>query len=382
MGCRWMSAFALALTSGCQSRADPCSRAPAPGQYCMGQEDEKMRIQWDVGGALSIPQCPLAIGRVGGDPWDGVLTHGTDGAGFWPRDPDAVFRDPVVIAGDGVSVHFVDWDHDGDDEFALVDGGSVSILPSPGDTPVPLGSVGDGLVRAVGHLMGDDNLDIALEEGSPETGLTLRWFRGTGTDFIEEGSFIVPPEVYPWGRGDWDGDGYTELAYLGYEEAVVVEPGAPPQAWETDLEFPAMISSVDLDGDGAAEFVALGDGRFNPDGAWTGYHRMEIQRPSGREVLEIPGTDNLVPGNFDGVGGDEVLLQGGPRSHVLAYADGNPNIVPVDLEIGGWPRPHAAQLDDDGISDLVVTFDTDTDRNFCRAVVYRSGLRTGDGPDP
>jgi hypothetical protein len=346
----------------------------------MGAADETLKIEWDrIPGTVSFPMCRVAVGRVDGDSLDSLMTFGADGAMYWRRDPDAAFHEPQVVAGGVNSVSFVDWDHDGDDEFAVVDAGEVSILQAPGDTPIPLGSVADEYVVAIGDLMGDDNLDVAVEEGRQEDGRTLRWYRGTETGFVEEEPFVVPDGVFAWGRGDWDGDGYIEPVYVGSSEAFVVEPGEPPTPWETDFELGDRIHSVDLDGDGVIEFVGLTGIALDDNDEYVGQDRMEIHRPSGRETLEIPPAYNLVPGDFDGVGGDEMLLQGSSRSLVVAYENGAPLIVFVDLDIHWWNPLYGAHLDGDGITDLVLSSDGEPMADSCSAYIYRTGLRTGDG---
>ena len=307
-----------------------------------------------------------------------IVAMGYGGAGY---NPTAFFELPSGSRAVHLSSRpFIPWnahDLDGDDrvEIMAVDAERVRLLESakPGAFPTEVafevtqvwgGEVADG--------DGDGRMEMFLRSSRSEQ---FRVFESRGDDsFAETGALANPSEGLD-GLGDrqvaadLDGDGSLELLAGDEDGDLFIYESIGDDTWrhtwherlesgdsrvvggpfDTDadgrLEFAVASLAADLFDPGetrwkAAVYEASGDNRYEP-------------RWSAEVVAGASAGNGISSGDFDGDGVPEIVLALVPNLYVLR-ADPSGAMEPVwHMEVARVYRPLVADVDADGVVDLV-----------------------------
>ena len=208
-------------------------------------------------------------------------------------------------------------------------------------------------------------------------------------------STFIPVSLRPVSitSADFNGDGVGDVAVACYDSSVLeVLPGTgsgerpffQPTSYPTG-SFPVKVSSGDLDGDGDADLILLGESGwmelFLNDGS--GHFSRQLQNvTAGKNPTDIISCD------LDGDGKAEVLTvnEVGDTLRIFTLRGGELNLT-LSLETDGDPQAVcAADMDSDGLTDILVANRADRDhtiwvggesrRYFFTVSLFRS---TGEG---
>lgn len=196
--------------------------------------------------------------------------------------------------GDGTIV-LGDWDGDGSDEVAIVDGTSWTLYNGTEDDPVA--SVRSTFQMPAGiPLAGDwdgDGVDTAavFNDGT--------WTLGNGSASAATLSFGQAGDM-PIG-GDWDGDGNDDLGVRRDSDWFLSPGGGAPVR---DFEFGRVADGAfvgDWDGDGFSDVGLARDGEL--------IRRTGLEERGGElERVALPNSGEFHIGDLDGDGTDEPVL--------------------------------------------------------------------------
>ncbi len=307
-----------------------------------------------------------------------IVAMGYGGAGY---NPSAFFELPSGSRAVHLSSRpFIPWnahDLDGDDrgEIMAVDAERVRLLESakPGSFPTEVvfeitqvwgGEVADG--------DGDGRMEMFLRSSRSEQ---FRVFESRGDDsFAETGALANPSEGLD-GLGerqvaaDLDGDGSLELLAGDEDGDLFIYESIGDDTWRhTWLERLESGDSrvvggpFDTDADGRLEFAvaSLAADLFDPgETRWKGtvFEASGDNRYEPRWSAEIVGGagagNGISSGDFDGDGVPEIVLALVPNLYLLR-TDPSGAMVPVwHMEVARVYRPLVADVDADGVVDLV-----------------------------
>ena len=225
--------------------------------------------------------------------------------------------------GDGTIV-LGDWDGDGSDEVAIVDGTSWTLYNGTEENPAA--SVRSTFQMPAGiPLAGDwdgDGVDTAavFNDGT--------WTLGNGSASAATLSFGQAGDM-PIG-GDWDGDGNDDLGVRRDSDWLLSPGGGAPVR---DFEFGRVADGAfvgDWDGDGFSDVGLVRDGEL--------IRRTGLEERGGElDRVSLPNSGEFHIGDLDGDGIDEPVLGLGPQIGVGEApdeaADTSPRLDPfIDLD--------------------------------------------------
>ncbi|WP_182377248.1 protein kinase [Nocardioides sp. WS12] len=285
----------------------------------------------------------------------------------------AVLAALVIGVGGGVAWHFLRDDGGGTDST------NPTLSPEPQETPTD-GETVDPPGARVGPVTpadvnGDGNDDTILIDNSADQTLVLTSDEATDTGFGDfetwAGTAYGSAKVV---RGDFSGDGWTDLALVETDRVQVARSNGvgfeAPEDWG-DVQLPARfkVTAGDFDGDGVTDLayltgagedfiaidVALSDGStFGTASNWAGVEGWKF------DDMKIGA------GDFDGDGDADLIELGKPseggvdlrlfRSERDTFADNELWLYSATWE---WGRTHPVigDFDGDGDADVVVMLD-------------------------
>jgi hypothetical protein len=212
---------------------------------------------------------------------------------------------------------------------------------------------------AIADFNGDGNEDLAVAaktSGAAEG--TYRRGVGDGRFSVGGTNFNLPGEGHSLAVGDFNNDGWADLAAAAAEHAAVrlgVDGGAGG-AGDIGVGGPARsIASGDFDGDGNGDLAVLANGASPRlvvlPGKGTGAFADAKALP-----LANPGSD-LAVGDFDGDAREDVVVAVASKNRLvvrMGNGDGTLREGQPDVTVGGMPQSVVvADVDGDGREDLL-----------------------------
>ena len=353
-------------------------------------QDQQVRILLGRGNGVLSAQPAVALGNgagpmVAGDfdadghPDIAVAGRGAPGILMLAGDGRGGLRQAGLVDAAAGTLAAADFDGDGLPDLAATSGAGVALLRAFGDFSAPSNitvSSGEALRGATaGDFNRDGRDDLAV------------FYYATGEIYVyfgrSDGTFLNPIELQTGSPqqllavGDFNRDGCLDLASIGYG-AVVILLGdgrggfSPPRTTYIPGFTIENGAAGDIDGDGRDDVVVVG--RVNPADP-TGYAVVLLAAPDGtlrqglyaeaghrpRSVaigdLDGDGRADLAVVNQEIVGGSEF----GAFTLVPGLGDGTfglPRTSPLDGPAEGIV---AADLNGDGVTDLVIAEWTTTD---------------------
>ena len=322
---------------------------------------------------LDIARCHLAPGR-GAPSLRGLGTfEAADGPALAALDADGDGRDELAIALADGALALIDAAEDEGDvspvDVALTAGARPTFAASLADDcslDLVLASP-DGvvIVRSVGRdpvadePLGDMASDVAIGALTDDAMIAVAGASGLAVIAVEAGTTTVLSGVahQSVAIGDLTRDGYADLVAVGATGAQVYLGGGAGPAMVAGA-LPASFGAVDgpvaigdLDGDGALDVVAatgaeLRVARNRGDGL------LEDRSGTSPPAAEAAIVDVAVV-DFDGDCHDDVVLLDGGGSVALFRSTAGLTFAPVEITIGPVAGVAAADVDADGLRELV-----------------------------
>lgn len=202
-----------------------------------------------------------------------------------------------------------------------------------------------------------------LEPGAGRNGLAVKDLNGdTFPDIIVPGVWLENPQgnvltkewkTHSFGSwneyaaidtGDIDGDGRPDIVMSVSEKAGKISwfknPGDGASHWEEHVVDEGPVDSahalqlVDMDGDNLLDIVTS---EFRGGGRLLVYHQKDQRRSWGRQVVGIPFLHNVVVGDLDGDGDQDI-------AGTITFDQGNVEVWKNGLTTLGQPRSAASRL--------------------------------------
>ena len=317
--------------------------------------DREMDIGWRIGSSNS-PAEPVS----------GVLRV---------VDPDRQY--PFMVSGfSGTPLRIADLDSDGDEEMLLLnESGHVYLLewdgqdyrqtwahPFANDEEVGFGSL------TTGDIDGDGHQEIFLAGRGPHVGDDAM-IRLAGSDRRVEDTATVPRlvEYTRLELADLDDDGSFELVYMAdanphfHTSIVVLSADDLTVLWESPPDYLGRDVEVgNVDDDPSLEIIAAGGHVF--DGATYEHEWSHESALSASNALNADTSRSLLVGDMDGDGIEELLgkldhddREAGVEVYSIANgkAIGMAGPLPTALFDPRTVRPHVADIDNDGVTELL-----------------------------
>lgn len=323
---------------------------------------------------------------------------GQDSAGgrhFFLAGGDGSFADGGLLGipfPDRRHPRILDFDHDGIDDLAYLDGSNVVVYRVSEDAvPEPVGEFpGESDLPAEIIVEGDWDDDGWTDiMGLDARGAVTVWRNNSGQGLVASASGELPPLANygfrPYRVADADADGDDDVAFVHEQAIAISEDGGAFRVEEIGSALGALFG--DVSGDARADSVALTAGPSPADeGPYSPYASVSLRVGSGFE--EAGHTEILVPtglelsgtgpsslrhalADIDEDGSQEVILgtplsptgepevalalsvlsdrNGGEYGHQAVILLDNP-----DSTVWGVAHVFAANVSDDGVPDFIV----------------------------
>jgi hypothetical protein len=216
---------------------------------------------------------------------------------------------PLTIGGNSYYFQSCVWDYDGDgfDEVALLDGSQAYIFNTAGQQQATIpGGSSYGSAVTLADVDGDGRKELPLSDTLNPNKLNLTDYHGTIVGSVPTTGF-----GYTW--GDIDGDGKDEKieqgSIGGLESTGIGKAPVPVPGW-LGQSFGATLQCIDLNGDGCDEIVDRTSGYLDVKaGKYT-----TLAVPATSNIMGgMPGmtTGTVAAGDFDGDGKVELACPGG-----------------------------------------------------------------------
>ena len=317
--------------------------------------DREMDIGWRIGSSNSPAESVSGVLRV--------------------VDPDRQY--PFMVSGfSGRPLRIADLDSDGDEEMLLLnESGHVYLLewdgqdyrqawahPFANDEEVGFSSL------TTGDIDGDGHQEIFLAGGGPHVG-DDSMIRLAGSDRRVEDTATVP-RLVEYTRlefADLDNDGSFELVYMAdanphfHTSIVVLSADDLTVLWESPPDYLGRDVEVgNVDDDPSLEIIAAGGHVF--DGATYEHEWSHESALSASNALNADTSRSLLVGDMDGDGIEELLgkldhddREAGVEVYSVANgkAIGMAGPLPAALFDPRTVRPHVADIDNDGVTEIL-----------------------------
>lgn len=322
-----------AVAASCKSAARPAEELPAGPVFWRVKTPQASSVTWVTRLRSRSAPAETAWGLstdFDGDGFGDVavgapITNGSGrvyifrgGASGTETDPSNVLDPPLESADFGSALAVAgDVNGDGYADLVVVDVknglplyyGSASGLAT---TPVLLGTpVGAGVaptLAGVGDVDRDGFGDLLTDFG----GSRFTLIRGTAADPVSATMDLLPGAYRVFAAGDFNGDGFADVAAPGNESEALLLPGGASASLgkalrlRTDTpatDFASYIGPGDFDGDGYPDLLAA------PNTIFAGGPNPASPVPAAMQLANND-VDPVSPGDVDGDGYDDVLAGG------------------------------------------------------------------------